>query len=137
MRSNVWAFPRATALVFSCRWFQKPWLLSLACGLIGAIYIPMFSGYGAEAVASRLRDCDAKLLITANGFNRRGKFVPLKETADIAMAVAPSVECCIVLDQPRRRLHMQEGRDRWWGEVMRRAFQPTSNVGLSPRTIRT
>ena len=49
----------------------------LATGLVGAIYIPMFSGYGAEAVASRLRDCDAKMLITANGFHRRGKLVPL------------------------------------------------------------
>ncbi len=58
----------------------------------------MFSGYGAEAVASRLRDCDAKLLITANGFYRRGKLVPLKETADAAMDAAPSVETCIVFD---------------------------------------
>ena len=90
----------------------------LACGLIGAIYIPMFSGYGAEAVASRLRDCDAKLLITANGFHRRGKLVPLKETADAAMASAQSVELCIVFDQTRAPTHMQAGRDRWWGDVI-------------------
>ena len=45
----------------------------LACGKIGAIYTPLFSGFGAEAVASRLRDCDAKLLITADGFFRRGQ----------------------------------------------------------------
>jgi acetyl-CoA synthetase len=90
----------------------------LACGLIGAIYIPMFSGYGAEAVASRLRDCDTKLLITANGFNRRGKLVPLKETADAAMAAAPSVELCIVFDQTHTSTHMRDGRDRWWGDVI-------------------
>jgi acetyl-CoA synthetase len=90
----------------------------LACGLIGAIFIPMFSGYGSEAVASRLRDCDAKALITANGFHRRGKFVPLKQTADEAMAAAPSVELCIVFDHTGTATHMQEGRDRWWGDVI-------------------
>ena len=90
----------------------------LACGLIGAIYIPMFSGYGAEAVASRLRDCEAKLLITADGFHRRGKFVPLKDTADAAMDAAPSVELCIVFDQTHTPTHMQDGRDRWWGDVI-------------------
>lgn len=93
----------------------------LACGLIGAIYIPMFSGYGAEAVASRLHDCDARLLITANGFHRRGNFVPLKETADEAMASAPSVGHCIVFDHVHRPTDMQDGRDLWWSDLIARA----------------
>jgi acetyl-CoA synthetase len=96
---------------------QETVVAVLACGLIGAIYIPMFSGYGAEAVASRLRDCDARLLITANGFHRRGKLVPLKETADAAMDAAPSVEKCVVFDQTGLPTHMQDGRDLWWGDV--------------------
>ncbi len=62
---------------------------TLACGKIGAIYTPIFSGYGADAVASRLRDSGAKVLITADGFYRRGKVVPMKETADAAVAQSP------------------------------------------------
>jgi len=53
----------------------------LAVGLIGAVYIPIFSGYGAEAIAGRLRDCDASVLICADGFYRRGAVVPMKATA--------------------------------------------------------
>src|SRR5207249_5178209 len=70
---------------------------TLACGKLGAIYTPMFSGYGEEAVASRLRDCEASVLITADGFPRRGTPVPLKTIADAAMDAAPSVRTCLVL----------------------------------------
>ena len=58
---------------------------------IGAIYSPSFSGYGAQAVAARLQDCDAKVLITADGFPRRGQTVKMKEVADEAAALSPSV----------------------------------------------
>jgi len=49
---------------------------TLACAKLGAVYLPIFSGYGADAVATRLADADAKVLITADGFPRRGKVVP-------------------------------------------------------------
>src|SRR5207248_3226369 len=65
---------------------------TLAVSKLGAIYIPIFSGYGAEAVAARLRDAEAKLLITADGCSRRGKPVPMKETTDSAVRGVPSVE---------------------------------------------
>lgn len=90
----------------------------LACGKIGAIYTPMFSGYGEEAVASRLRDSGAKLLITADGFKRRGSIVAMKPVADAAMAVAPSVERCLVLKRSETAVSMDPVRDVWWHETV-------------------
>ena len=78
----------------------------LAVGKIGAIYTPCFSGFGASAVASRLSDCEAKLLITADGFHRRGQIVKLKETADEAVAQCPSVRTMLV--------HRRLGREIAW-----------------------
>ena len=68
----------------------------LACAKIGAVIIPLFSGYGPEAIATRLRDGEAKLLICADGFYRRGQVVPMKETADRALVSCPSVIKVIV-----------------------------------------
>ncbi|MFO1540466.1 MAG: AMP-binding protein [Chloroflexota bacterium] len=90
----------------------------LAAGRLGAVYTPIFSGYGAPAAASRLADCDARLLITADGFYRRGSVVPLKETADAAVALAPTVERVLVVRRLGERLAepvpWTPGRDLWW-----------------------
>src|SRR5436190_23237604 len=59
-------------------------IATLAVSAIGAVYTPIFSGYAAEAIAGRLRDCEASVLITADGFRRRGQVVRMKETADAA-----------------------------------------------------
>lgn len=90
----------------------------LACGKVGAVYVPMFSGYGPEAVASRLRDCDAKLLITADGFLRRGGIIPLKATADAALELAREVERCLVLRRTGAEVHWNPERDIWWHEAV-------------------
>lgn len=66
---------------------------------IGAIYLPIFSGFGAPAIATRLNDAQAKAIVTANSFFRRGTKVPMKETADEAVEDASSVEHVIVFER--------------------------------------
>jgi acetyl-CoA synthetase len=92
----------------------------LAVSRLGAIYTPIFSGYAAPAAAARLRDCAATLLITADGFFRRGKIVPLKATADLAVADAPSVREVIVIRRigAHAELPWTAGRDVWWDEAL-------------------
>ena len=97
----------------------------LATGALGAIYMPIFSGYGAEAIAGRLRDCEAKVLICADGFHRRGSVVPMKETADTAVDGAPSVRTVIVAER-LGRAYPKRDRDVTWAEVMRRGETPIS-----------
>ncbi|MDP9225998.1 MAG: AMP-binding protein [Actinomycetota bacterium] len=67
-----------------------------ACAHIGAIYLPVFSGFGAPAISTRLKDSGAKVLITADGFLRRGQKVAMKANADEAVALSPSVERVVV-----------------------------------------
>ncbi len=90
----------------------------LAIAKIGGVILPLFSGYGAGAVASRLADAGAKALFTADGFFRRGAVVPLKPTADEAAAAVPSVEHLIVLRRAGNDVDMQPGRDHWWHELV-------------------
>ena len=94
---------------------------TLALGRLRAIFTPIFSGYGAPAVAARLRDCEASVLVTADGFLRRGAAVPMKAIADDAVAAAPTIRRVIVV----RRLADRAAetpwladRDRWWDEAM-------------------
>jgi len=91
---------------------------TLAAGRIGAIYTPCFSGYGAQAVASRLQDCEAKVLITADGFQRRGQLVKMKETADEAAALSPSVKHVVIYKRLGREIPWTAGRDQWWHDLI-------------------
>jgi acetyl-CoA synthetase len=89
---------------------------TLAVARIGAIYTPCFSGFGAQAVASRLQDCEARALITADGFYRRGQVVRMKETADEAVSACPSIVDVLVYRRLGREVPWHPGRDRWWHE---------------------
>ncbi|HEY8816649.1 MAG TPA: acetate--CoA ligase [Candidatus Dormibacteraeota bacterium] len=86
----------------------------LATVKIGAVIIPIFSGYGAEAIATRLQDAEAKILICADGFYRRGQVVPMKETADKALVTCPTVTKVIVHRRVVREIPWTHGRDQVW-----------------------
>jgi len=95
-------------------------IATLAVLRLGAIYTPCFSGFGAQAVVSRVQDAGAKVLITADGFLRRGQVVKLKETADEAVAECPSVKHVLVLKRLGREIPWTDARDRWWHEAVER-----------------
>ncbi len=92
----------------------------LACAKIGAISTPIFSGFAAEAVAARLNDCNAKILITADGTYRRGHIWPLKELADEAARLSPTVEHLIVWQRTEQKVPWTPGRDLWWHDLVAR-----------------
>ena len=93
-------------------------IATLAVVRVGAVYTPCFSGFGGQAVASRLQDSEAKVLITADGFFRRGQVVKMKETADEAVALSPSVGRVIVYRRLGREIPWSAGRDVWWHEAV-------------------
>ncbi|MFD1423074.1 AMP-binding protein [Laceyella tengchongensis] len=91
----------------------------LAIARLGAIFTPCFSGYGAEAVATRIQGCEAKWLITADGYKRRGKTVAMKEEADRAAQLSPSIEKVIVVRRLGRECPWHDSRDVGWDELMK------------------
>lgn len=90
----------------------------LAIAKIGGVILPLFSGYGVDAVVTRLTDADAKALFTADGFPRRGKAIPMKAVADEAAELVPSLRHMIVLQHADLDTDMQPGRDHWWHEFI-------------------
>lgn len=90
----------------------------LAVGKIGAVFVPMFSGFGPEALTSRIRDSGATTIITADGFFRRGSPVSLKSVADQVAAVCDGVRQIIVLQRSGADVPMTPGRDVWWHDLV-------------------
>ena len=91
----------------------------LAVARIGAIFIPVFSGYGPEAVSARLQDPKPKVMVCANGFHRRGNMVGMKEIADGAVEAAGGLGHLLVVDYAERPdTPMTDGRDLWWHDIV-------------------
>jgi acetyl-CoA synthetase len=90
----------------------------LACTRIGAPHTVVFGGFSADSLSGRMNDMECEVLITQDEAWRRGSTVPLKRTADEAMAAAPKVRACVVLRRTGNEVPMEEERDHWWHELM-------------------
>jgi acetyl-CoA synthetase len=97
-------------------------IASHACAHIGAVQVPIFSGFAGPAVSSRLADARARVVVTADAAYRRGRLVPMKEALDDALADAPTVEHVVVWRRAGIDCPMADARDVWWDEIV--ADQP-------------
>ncbi len=93
----------------------------LACARIGLPFTVVFSGFSAKALAERIQDCEAKIVLTADGGYRRGKVLELKTVVDDAVRETPSVKHVVVLRRTGHVVPMIEGRDYWWHDLMANA----------------
>lgn len=83
----------------------------LACARIGAIHSVVFAGFSASALADRINDAGAKVVLTSDGLNRGSKQIPVKRVVDEALESCPSVQKVIVADRLGWAVEMKEGRD--------------------------
>jgi acetyl-CoA synthetase len=95
----------------------------LACTRIGAIHSVVFGGFSAESLEERTNDCGSKVIITADGYWRRGSIIPLKNTTDEAARGCPTVQTVIVLQRvgATAEIDMQPNRDYFWHDLMAEA----------------
>jgi acetyl-CoA synthetase len=92
----------------------------LACARIGAIHTVVFAGFSAEALSDRINDCGCSLVITANEGLRGAKTIPLKDTVDVALAKAPTVNRVLVVQRTASMCNMRPGHDIWYHEALDR-----------------
>jgi acetyl-CoA synthetase len=90
----------------------------LACAKLGLVHSVVFGGFSSDALASRILDAHARVLITQDGAWRGGNIVPLKANADRALQQTPEIEKVIVLQRTDHGVEMTEGRDIWWHEFV-------------------
>ena len=90
----------------------------LACARIGAVHNVVFGGFSKEALADRINDSKAKIVITADGGYRRGQIVPLKTNVDEALKKCSSVEKVIIAQRTKNKIEIKSDRDLWYHELI-------------------
>jgi len=90
----------------------------LACVRIGAVHTVVFSAFSPTALRARLEDTEAKILITADGYFRRGQIVNLKQNADQGVE-GTKIEKVIVVKRAGNEISWQEGKDVWWHDIIK------------------
>jgi acetyl-CoA synthetase len=92
----------------------------LACARIGAPHTVVFGGFSADALSSRIQDCDCKIVVTSDGGYRRGTASALKPNVDAAVATCPGVEKVLVVRRTGQEVAWDETKDIWWHDLVER-----------------
>lgn len=93
----------------------------LACARIGAVHSVVFGGFSADALADRINDADAKVVVTSDAGYRGDKFTHVKRNVDKALKKCPQVSAVIVVQVNKEQIYWQQGRDFWYHEEMKNA----------------
>ncbi len=110
----------------------------LACTRIGAVHSVVFGGFSPEALRDRILDSGSKLVITADGANRRGKVIPMRSAAEDVLNDCPSVEKVVTVKRTETPYEPKAGRDELWSEIMAEAdpdFKPVTMDAEDPLFI--
>ena len=105
-------------------------MILYACCKLGLIVVPIFAGFGAGAIATRLENSGARLAFTADHAQRRGRLLPLKEKVDQALEKPASVEKIIVWRYKGGGIPWHEGRDIWWDDLLKGQPNTRDSVAL-------
>ncbi len=97
----------------------------LACARIGAVHSVVFAGFSATSLSDRINDCQAKMVLTADGNFRGNKKIPVKAVVDEALETCTTIETVISLKRTGTEVTMVEGRDLWWHDAIE--GQPLEN----------
>ena len=89
----------------------------LACARVGAVHSVVFAGFSSSALADRINDCQAKMVLTSDGNFRGTKNIPVKAVVDEALEKTSTIEKVIVAQRTKAEVNMQSGRDLWWHEL--------------------
>ena len=91
----------------------------LACARVGAVHSVVFAGFSSSALADRIEDCQAKMVLTSDGNFRGAKNIAVKAVVDEALEKTTCVETVIVCQRTKAEVHMKTGRDLWWHDVIK------------------
>ncbi len=108
-------------------------IVMLATARLGALHSVVFSGFSSSALADRINDAKAKILITSDGAYRRGKYIPLKDWADEALKQTETVEKVIVVKRTGKEVNMVEDRDLYYDELMKKV---PDNTYVEPEWVK-
>ncbi|WGH75751.1 acetate--CoA ligase [Tenacibaculum tangerinum] len=95
----------------------------LACARIGAIHSVVFAGFSSTALATRINDCKAKMVITSDGSYRGAKTIDLKSIVDEALEDCPTIEHVLVAKRIHSNIQLKKGRDKWLEPLLEEAYQ--------------